>query len=79
MPRKTDYHMGLEAVLNNPATSFLHAPKVFHEVHKESGMTMAQMMRHIGKGSRDKKNKRHEPTDEEKSEARLNKMEETGK
>jgi hypothetical protein len=39
---------------------------------------MAAMMRHIGKGSRDK-NKRHEPTDEEKSEARLNKMEETGK
>lgn len=74
MPRKSDFRMGLEAVLNNPNTSFLSSPKVFHEIHKESGMTMAAMMRHIGKGSRSKK-KHAEPTDEEKSEARLNKME----
>lgn len=74
MPRKSDFRLGLEHVLNNPATSFLTSPKVFHEVHKESGMTMAAMMKHIGRGTRSKKHA--EPTDEQKSEARLNKMEE---
>jgi hypothetical protein len=67
----------MEAVLNNPQTSFLHNPKVFHEIHRESGMTMAAMMKHIGRGSKDKK--KHEPSDEEKSEARLNKMEDGNK
>ena len=78
MPRKSDFQVGMEAVLNNPQTSFLKNPKVFHEIYKESGMTMAAMMKHIGRGSK-KANKPAEPTDEEKSESRLNKMEEATK
>ena len=78
MPRKSDFQMGMETVLNNPKTSFLHNPKTFREIHKESGMTMAAMFRHIGRGSKGNK-KPAEPTDDEKSESRLNKMEDGNK
>jgi predicted transcriptional regulator len=78
MPRKSDYRVGMEAVLNNPQTSFLTNPKVFHEIHRESGMTMAAMLKHIGRRTKAGK-KPAEPTDEEKSEARLNKMEDSAK
>ena len=73
MPRKSDYILGLEAVLNNPKTSFQQNPKVFNELYKQSGMSMNAMMKHIGKSSKNRKQK--EPTDAEKSEARLDRME----
>jgi len=73
MPRKTDFVLGLETVLNNPQTSFMHNPKVFNELYKQTGMSMNSMMKHIGKQSKNRKQK--EPTDAEKSEARLNQME----
>jgi hypothetical protein len=79
MPRKTDFQVGMEAVLNNPKTSFLHSPKVFHELYNESGMTMSAMMKHIGRRTKSNKNAKHEKTDEEKSEERIKKMEETTK
>lgn len=68
---KTDFVRGLEAVLNNPQTSFLKNPKVFNEIYSQSKMSMNSMMKHIGKSSKKKK----EPTDAEKSEARLDRME----
>jgi len=71
MPRKTAYQLGMEAVLNNPQTSFLHNPAVFREIHKQSGMSMNGMMKHIGSQIR----KTKPPTDAEKSEARLEAME----
>jgi hypothetical protein len=76
MPRKTAYQLGMEAVLNNPQTSFLHNPKTFHEIHKQSGMSISAMMRHIGG-----KKKQHPkpPTDDEKIKARLDGMEEANK
>jgi hypothetical protein len=73
MPRKTDFVLGLEAVLNNPQTSFMKNPKVFSEIYSQSKMSMNAMMKHIGKSSKNKKTK--EPTDAEKSEARLDRME----
>lgn len=73
MPHKTDFQLGMEAVLNNPKTSFMQNPKTFNEIYKQSGMSMSQMMKHIGGQSR--KQKKHEPTDAEKSEARLKEME----
>lgn len=73
MPRKSDFQAGMEAVLNNPQTSFLHNPKTFNEIYKQSGMSMNAMMKHIGKQS--KKEKKSEPTDAEKSENRLDRME----
>jgi hypothetical protein len=79
MPSKSDYIVGLEAVLNNPQTSFLKNPKVFSEVHKESGMSISAMMKHIGKGKKASGNKRNEPTDEEKSAERLKQMESSTK
>ena len=73
MPRKSDYVIGLEAVLNNPKTSFEKNPKVFNELYNQTGMSMNAMMKHIGRASKNRKHK--EPTDAEKSEARLDRME----
>lgn len=74
MPRhKSHFVVGLETILNNPKTSFQHSPKVFKEIHAQSGMTMSDMIRHIGKGSKQKKVA--EPSDAEKSKARLDAME----
>jgi hypothetical protein len=75
MPRhKDDFSAGLEQILNNPATSFLTNPKTFKEIHSASGMSMSEMVRHIGRGS--KKQKVHKPTDAERSEQRLGNLEE---
>jgi hypothetical protein len=73
MPRKSDFVVGLETVLNNPQTNFMKNPKVFNELYNQTGMSMNAMMKHIGRTSRSKKQK--EPTDAERSEARLNQME----
>ena len=69
---KTTFQLGMEAVLNNPQTSFLTNPKTFNEIHKQSGMSMNAMMKHIGGKVKQKKK---EPTDAEKSKERLDAME----
>jgi hypothetical protein len=66
----------MEAVLNNPKTSFLTNPKTFHEIHKQSGMSMSAMMKHIGGQA---KKQKQGPTDAEKSEQRLKEMEAANK
>ena len=74
MPRRIDdYTAGLQTILNNPKTSFLKDPKVFHEIHKGSEMSLSQMIRHIGRGSKAQTKK--EPSDKEKSEARIKELE----
>ena len=70
---KSHFTAGLETILNNPQTSFMKNQKVFSELHKQSGMSVSEMIRHIGKGSKQKK--MPEPTDAEKSQARLDAME----
>lgn len=72
MPHKTNFQLGMEAVLNNPQTSFLTNPKTFHEIHKQSGMSLNAMMKHIGGQA---KKQKKEPTDAEKSKERLDAME----
>ena len=72
MPQKTTFQLGMEAVLNNPQTSFLTNPRTFNEIHKQSGMSMNAMMKHIGGKVKQKKK---EPTDAEKSKERLDAME----
>ena len=72
MPHKTTFQLGMEAVLNNPQTSFLTNPRTFNEIHKQSGMSMNAMMKHIGGKIKQKKK---EPTDAEKSKERLDAME----
>ena len=74
---KTNYQLGMEAVLNNPQTSFLHNPRTFHEIHKQSGMSMSAMMKHIGGKTR--KQKQQGPTDAEKAKERLDAMESANK
>ena len=69
---KSEYHKGLERVLNNPKTSFLKDGAVFGEMYKQSGMPMTTMLRAIGRGS---KGGSKEPSDKERSEARLKEME----
>ena len=68
---KDDFSLGLETILNNPKTSFITNPKTFREIHSQSGMPMTAMIRHIGKQSKKVK----EPTDDEKSKARLDTLE----
>jgi hypothetical protein len=77
MPRKTDFQLGMEAVLNNPKTSFLQNPKTYNEIQSQSGMSMSAMMKHIGSKSR--KQKQKGPTDDEKSKERLDAMESANK
>jgi hypothetical protein len=74
MPRKTDFQLGLETILNNPNTSFLRKPEVFREIHTQSAMPLSSMIRQVGKGSRQQK-KKTEPSDDERSKARLQAME----
>ena len=75
MPRKTEFALGLETILNNPQTNFLKNPKVFNEIHSQSKMPLSTMIRHIGRTSKRANRERREPTDAEKSEARLKEME----
>lgn len=70
---KDAYTLGLEKVLNNPETSFITNPKVFHEIHKNSGMSVTAMMKHLGKKEREKKENKG-PTDDELSKQRLAKL-----
>jgi len=74
MPRRMDdFTAGLTTILNNPKTSFLKDPRVFNEIHKGSEMSLTTMIRHIGRGSKAQTKK--EPTDKEKSEARVKELE----
>lgn len=62
----------METILNNPQTSFLKEPKVFHEIHAQSKMPMSSMIKSIGQGA--KKQREKKPTDDERAEARLSEM-----
>ena len=75
MVRKGDFTLGLETMLNRKDTSPIHSPQVVKELHAKSGMSMGDMIRYIGKGARGKKGERKEPTDKEKSEARVEELE----
>ncbi len=76
MPReRNDYIKGMELFLNNPKTSYKANPQVFDELHKKSGMSISEMFKHVGRSSKYVKPK--EPTDAEKSQERLNQLEQS--
>jgi cytochrome c556 len=77
MPHKSDFQLGMEKVLNNPKTSFLHNPKTYNEIQTQSGMSMNTMMKHIGGMARRQKKK--PPTDAERSKERIDAMETAAK
>lgn len=79
MPKrqKSAMTMGLETMLNNPNTSPFTAEgsKVFKEVITASNLPLTEALKYIGKG----KKKKTGPTDAERSQARVEKLEETAK
>jgi hypothetical protein len=72
---KSAIAVGLETMMNNPATSPFTAEgsKVFKEVINASGLPLTDALKYIGKN----KKKPRGPTDQERSEARIEKLEET--
>ena len=73
--RKSDFAKGLELMMNDPRTSPFTAEgsKVFKEIIHASEMPLTEALKYIGKT----KKKAREPTDKERSEARIGKLEET--
>lgn len=75
MPKHKDsFTVGLEHILNDPQTSFLKNPQVFHEIHKASGMPLVQMISHIGKKAKSAKSAPQGPTDDELAKQRLSRL-----
>jgi hypothetical protein len=62
--------MGLEKILNSKEASPLNNPAVFRQILATSGTTLNETLKYIGK-----KTKEPRVTDEEKSKARLEKLE----
>jgi len=73
------FNLGLQKILNNPKTSFLTNPGTFHEIHKQSGMSMSGMIKHIGRMEQNVRGKKKEPTDSERSKERLDELESKSK
>jgi hypothetical protein len=73
MVRKGNFTLGLEMMLNRKETSPIHNPAVVRELHSKSGMSLRDMVEHIGKGSKQAK-KEKAPTDKERAEARLEEL-----
>lgn len=68
---------GLEVMMNDPRTSPFTAEgsKVFKEIINASELPLTEALKYVGKG----KKKTKGPTDKEKSEQRIEKLEETKK
>jgi hypothetical protein len=76
MPKhKSDFARGLETMLNDPRTSPFTADgsKVFKEIITASELPLTEALKYIGKG----KKKAKGPTDKERSEQRVEKLDET--
>ena len=73
---KSQLTKGLETMLNDPRTSPFTAEgsKVFKEVISASELPLTEALKYIGKGK-----KKRGPTDQERSEARVEKLSETSK
>jgi hypothetical protein len=74
MPKhqKSAMTLGLEKILNNPQTSPLTNPQVFRQIMTSANQPITASLKHIGKGAKPKG-----PSDEERSKARLEKLEES--
>ena len=72
-PKKNHLTAGLEAMLNDPRTNPFtpDGAKGFKAVMEASQLPMTEVFKHIGKGKKAPK-----PKDEDKSKARLEKLEE---
>lgn len=73
--RKSDFAKGLEVMMNDPRTSPFTADgsRAFKEILHASEMPLTEVLKYVGKGKKKVKG----PTDKERSEARIEKLEET--
>lgn len=73
--RKSDFAKGLEVMMNDPRTSPFTADgsKAFKEILHASELPLTEVLKYVGKGKKKVKG----PTDKERSEARIEKLEET--
>lgn len=74
-PRKSEFAKGLEVIMNDPRTSpfTLEGSKAFKEIVNASEMPLTEVLKYVGKG----KKKTKGPTDKERSEARIEKLEQS--
>lgn len=70
MPKKSAMTLGLEKILNNKEASPLHNPDIFRQIIRSSGQPLSETLKYIGK-----KSKLPKADDDEKSKARLEKLE----
>ena len=81
MPKhqKSAMTLGLEYMMNNPTTSPFtqEGSKAFKEVVSASELPLTEVLKYVGKNKGKKKAKG--PTDAERSQARVEKLEETAK
>ena len=73
--RKSDFARGLEVMMNDPRTSPFtsEGSKVFKEIITASELPLTEALKYVGKN----KKKAKGPTDKERSEARIEKLEES--
>lgn len=73
--RKSDFAKGLEVMMNDPRTSPFTAEgsKAFKEIMSASELPLTEVLKYVGKGKKKVKG----PTDKQRSEARIEKLEET--
>lgn len=69
--KKSDFSRGLEFLLNSPATNPITNPTGFRDISRNSEMPLSEMLKYVGNKSR----KPRGPTDSERSEKRLEKLE----
>ena len=77
MPKQRKNHItqGLELMMNDPRTNpfTVEGSKVFKEIITASEMPLTEALKYVGKNKKKVKG----PTDKERSEARIEKLEET--
>ena len=69
--RKSDFSRGLEFLLNTPSMNPISNPNGFRDMSRNSEMPISEMLKYVGNKSR----KPRGPTDSERSEKRLEKLE----
>lgn len=67
---KSAMQVGLEKILNSKEASPLQNPQVFRQIVSQSGKSLSETLKYVGKQS-----KAPRVSDEEKSKARLEKLE----
>ena len=70
MVKKSAMTTGLEKILNDKNASPLHNPQVFRQIVSQSGKSLSETLKYVGKQA-----KAPRVSDEDKSKARLEKLE----